>query len=354
MKTSLYALSLLGGIQLATMAEGVAQVSGSVTLPAYGGKSQVAEMSLADLINKCDELERHEQVAKFNADVTCRINQQIWAPGQPGLYATDFEPFFAEFDLNVKGKFNSDWIPLHDARQPFTDSCQSVEQWQIMAMKSIKVHSCNELRAVKANPTFCEDLFGAGSCIDTGSIHNQIRNAQQAQQKVFADRECQGERMLEVATAPSSSVESVQAQAIPSGEQQFEVQYENVTCSQASLPVNVVLRTVDIHKAGTTVQAVQLIDQGELQDKNLRPGHGGLSIIAGQLPKAKDILWRVNGRRVESAEEACQLLGDAKGGLGNGLTSPFKISFYSATDLEHNRASLTINSAARKHLLARY
>jgi len=355
-KNSLYVLSIAGGIHASAFASVGKDSALSVLLPAYGTQAGPAQLPIDDLLQKCEEFERHEQVAKFTADITCAVDQVVWAPGLQKPLEINYEPSFAEFDISIKGKMNSNWIPIHAPRQTYMGMCPSVEKWRIKAIKTVKIQSCQELRAVKDEPRFCEKAFAESNCTSPQHILTQIQGAQQAQTPDYDDQECHGFRLLEIQSGSSVAPGPVQTEQLESGAQP-SMNYPEVSCNQLGLdtPVDMVLKTVEVNKAGQTMEAVQIVSLGELQDRSVVPGQGRMSLITGQFPAAKDILWRLNGRKLEKPEEVCQILSEQKALQGkNPRPNQIKISYYSVNDLSNLENIWEVGTANRKVVISKF
>lgn len=356
-KKTLYVLPFMWSLHAPLMANVGATTSVSASLPAYGQGSLSTELSMEELLLKCDELERHDQVAKFTADITCIVDQRVWAAAPVDQFDLNYEPSFAEFDVSIKGKFNSNWTPIGEAQKPYAVSCPSVEKWHIRAIKTTKVNSCDELRAIHSNPQYCESLFAESNCIDQSQVGSKILSAQKNMLTEYDDQECHGHRILDIKTLPGTvTVPTLTVENLPSGDQP-EVLYSEVDCNSLGLPtpVNMILKTVDLNKAGQIVQAVQVIDAGEMQDKDLAPETGLMTRLNGHFPAAHDILWRINGSRVEKPEEVCRLMHAIKDSAPSlDKRSYLKMSYYSEMDLKFDNGSFEVGTAQRKALAARY
>ena len=288
-------------------------LSAPLTLP----DRAVEYENIGQLLEMCDKLESHAQVSPFDGAITCITKKNYWVEGKQREFTYRIPGESFSVSANIKGKFHSEAIPLGEEDTIKTGVCSVAENWQVLGQKTIKVDSCRQLREIANTPNYCETVM---ECDDLPSVLSGIAKARSQGQNNYFQAECHGVKVKTIDSCdriePCESEPLSQSNTPAASTYTFPVE----SCRSLGVNVDVTLKTVEVKNGGTSSKAVKIVELGELAD---------LAEVRGRSLSQNDLVWRINGRRVERPLEACHLLYDHReNDPSNSYRDPIKLSFY--------------------------
>ena len=290
-----------------------AVVSAPLTLP----DEPVEYENISQLLEMCDKLENHRQVSAFDGAITCVTKKSYWLEGQPKEFSYRIPGDKFSVAANIKGKFHSERIPLGEEDLIKKGTCSVAEKWQVLGQKTIKVDSCAQLREIANTPNYCETVM---ECDDLPNVLTGVSQARMQEQNHYFQAECYGVKAQTIDSCdriePCDNEPLSQSNTPAPSDYTFSTE----SCKALGVDVDITLKTVEVKAGSTASKAVKVVEIGEL---------AGLAGLRGRALSQNDLLWRINGRRVEKPLEVCHLLYDHKeNDPSNSYRDPIKMSFY--------------------------